>query len=74
MELLDMPSLDLMNLRMEALDEARLLQFYDDMGLWDMKKRVKQRLGVINNNKGSYSNNERTDIPMTENELENFPF
>lgn len=69
-----MPSLDLMNLRMEALDEARLLQFYDDMGLWDMKKRVKQRLGVINNNKGSYSNNERTDIPMTENELENFPF
>lgn len=69
-----MPSLDLMNLRMEALDEARLLQFYDDMGLWDMKKRVKQRLGVINNDKGSYSNNERTDIPMTENELENFPF
>ena len=44
-----LPSQDLNLLRVEELEEARLLQFYDDMGLWDLKRRVRERFGLIQN-------------------------
>jgi len=40
-----MQDLDL--LKMEAFNQSRLLQFYEKMEFWDLKKRVKERSGVI---------------------------
>lgn len=60
-----MPLLDLHNLRMEELNESQLLEFYGDMELWELKRRVKERFGLVGRSK---------DIDMKSNNMNEIPF
>ena len=63
------------DLRMEPFDVDRLLEFYDEMGFRDLKRRVKSRLDGVKRKRSSknYSRKTKVEVPKPD-EYKDVPF